>query len=197
MTKGLIDWTSGKEVYKWEIEIDYIHNFKELYKSLHRWFEEEGFDDLNGGNTFETLYWQRDLDGGLQEHQIWWRAHKSPGQSNHTQGFYKYFFKLNFQTIAAKKAEVMHKGKKWKLMKANTILRFQSFLISDYGDWDTGFLKGMKQRFDKFWYKDKRKLHIDQLHQYSQRLQDEVKAFLSINKTQELPTKIDPPDFLP
>ncbi len=195
-----IDYTKGHstQIYKFETEIEYTHNLKELYKRLHYYLEERGFKDQNGTDFYEVMYWQRDLPGGLQEHQMWWRAYKYAGQGHAPHKFFTYFFKLNYQTIAVKKTEVMHKGKKWKLHESNTILRCTAFLIENYdSDWESGLLKSFKNKYQQWIYKDKKKLHIGNLYNEARAFQNAIRAFLELVQVSESKADIYPPNMLP
>lgn len=200
MPKDLLDWNkNGSLAAKFEIEVEYVHHLKELYKRVHLWLDEEGFKDFNGRGDYETLYWQRDLPNGLTEHHIWWRAYKHPGMEGKPQTQFTWFLKFNYQTIAVSKAEKMHKGKKWKMFQSNTIMRFEGHLITNFDEGfdNTFFLKGLKERWKKWIYKDRMKYFEDAFVGKLVELQDEIKAFLELRKGQETPPNIYPPSALP
>ena len=194
------DWVNkGSRVHKFEIEIEYLHNLKELYKRLHFWLEDNGWKDLFGGDAYEVRYWQRDLPGGgMHEHHIWWRAWKHPGSMNHENKLFKQFLKINYQTIAASRKEMMHKGKKWKLDKSNTILRVESHLIMNWDDsWDGAFLKGLKGSFKSWLYKDKIAKQEEELFKLTVDFQNRIKNFLELATDKETEPNIYPPNMLP
>ncbi len=193
------DWTSSNayQIHQFEIEVEYTFNLKELYKRLHFYFEDEEWTDLFGMQNYEVRYWQRDKPDGLQEHHIWWRMYKIPGNQNLKNDFFKYFIKLDYQTLATKRVEHMHKGKKWNIYKSNTILRVEGHLIINWDGWNKGLLGGMKGAFNQWLYKDKIKWHEDQLYMEVGRLYNVIKDFLELTKDAELEPNIYPPNMLP
>lgn len=201
MPKRKVDWHGGdsRMVHKFEIEIEYVHNLKELYKRLHFYLEDQGWKDLWGRGEYEVRYWQRDLPGGdMHEHHIWWRAYKHPESTNYDNKFFKYFLKIDYQTIAASRQQVMHKGKKWKLDKSNTILRVQSHLILDWGEgWEAGLLKGLQKNFRQWIYKDKIADQEDALFGITADFQNEIKRFLEVSGREDQEPNIYPPNMLP
>ena len=191
--------------HKFEIEIEYVHNLKELYKRLQFYLEDEGWYDLWGAENYEIRYWQKNLLGDREEHQIWWRAWKnasSPGAKNE---FFKYFFTIDYQTINSQKKEIMHQGKKWKLWNTNTILRVSGYIIFDYtgsfGDkkaWDDNwFLKAMKGRWQEWLYKDEMQRQIGEMEGKTVELQNVIKDFLALRKDTNLPPNVYPENMLP
>ncbi len=199
MPSNLIDWTkNGERIFKTEIEIEYVHQLKELYKRLHTWLDDNDFKDTNGDKNYETLYWQRDLPSGLTEHHIWWRAWRHPGSQHIEQKEFTWFLKFNFQTIAVSKKEVMHKGKKWKMFQSNTIMRFEAHLIRNWeDDFSGGLLKSIQERWRLWIYKPRIKKAEDELIAKLVEMQNVIKEFLRLSQTQEQPPSIYPPDALP
>ena len=153
-----------------------------------------------GQDNYEVRYWQRDLPGGdLHEHHIWWRAWMSPTTGgNDKNNFFKYFLKIDYQTIAAGRQEIMHKGQKWKLDSSNTILRVQSHLILDWEKgWEKGLMSGFKQKFQQWIYKDKIQEQEQRLFDITADFQDAIKDFLELSKDKEQEPSIYPPNMLP
>ena len=199
MPDRMVDWKkNGMLIHSFEIEIEYVHNLKELYKRLHFWLEDNGWKDLWGRDDYEVRYWQRDLPGGLFEHHIWWRAWRHPGSMNHDNELFKYFFKIDYQTIAMSRKEIMHKGKKWKLDKGTTIMRVKSYLVIDWQKgWDKGFLKGMKARFQQWFYRDRIEQEQGNLFNITADFQNEIKRYLELAQDREQPPNVYPPNMLP
>lgn len=199
MPNSQFDWQKNSQIAcKFEIEIDYIHHVKELYKRLYLWFLDEGFEGFHGDDNPEMVYWQKTNPSGLLEHNIWWRVWKYPGAQSHQSKFFKWFIKLNYRTIAVSSQEIMHKGKKWKINKANTILTFEGWLVyENLGKWDSGLLKGIKNRYKEWIYKDKIQLFEGQLVGKVIDLQNSIKAFLEIRMDKEQPASVYPPSSLP
>lgn len=203
MPTDTVHWTkNSKLIFKTEIEIDYVHELKELYKRMHDWLEQNDFTDPNGQPNYETLYWQRDLPNGLQEHHIWWRAYTFPGIENIDQRTFRYFVKINFQTIAASKQEVMHKGKKWNMWKSNTILRYEGHLQYEWEKGPDSFqshslLKGLTERWRRWIYKPRWKQAEAEFIGLMLDLTNSIKSFLELSKLGEPSPSIYPPNALP
>lgn len=196
MPQHVIDWKKNSmPVHSFEIEIEYVTHLKDLYKRLHYWLENEQFTDYNGMSGFETLYWQRDLPHGAQEHHIWWRAYKYPGMQGNPQKQFRWFFKINMRTINTSRTEVMHKGRKWKMYQTNAVVNFDSFLIFEYeqGFKKSAFLRSLLQRWKKWSYKDRKYYFENALRKKSIEFQNIVKEFLELKQDREQPANIYPP----
>ena len=188
------------KIHSFEIEIEYVHNLKELYKRLQLWLEDKGWKDLWGATNYETRYWQRDLPGDRQEHHIWWRAYRELSTPMTKSGFFTYYMTLNYQTINSQKTEVMHQGKKWKLWNTNTILRVTFYLIEDFDGLkgsDKKWFSQFKTRFTQWLYKDQLMEKRDQLLHYGIEFQNTIKDFLAIAKDKDIPPGIHPENELP
>lgn len=201
MPQKKVEWQkpSSTRIHKFEIEIEYVHNLKELYKRLYFWLDDNGWKDVWGASNYEVRYWQRDLPGGgMSEHHIWWRAWRHPGSLNYDQKLFKQFFKIDYQTIAASRKEVMHKGQKWKLDQSNTILRVESYLVIDWDkEWEKGLLGRMKEPFKQWLYKDKIVEQENAVFGATVELQNKIKDFLELTKDEEQEANIYPPNALP
>jgi hypothetical protein len=183
-------------IAEFEVEVEGLHNFKELYKRINDWliFEEYLNVQTNKPEYYETLYWEKQ-HAAHKEHQIWWRAYKSPVK-DYDNNYFWYYFKINYHTIRIKPAEVMHKGKKWSTHDSDTILRIKAYLIMNDKDWQEGkglfggFLKALQPRFREWFYKDKIWFHREYLYRKAFELQNVIKEFLGERLSQELPPNI-------
>ncbi|MFT4250464.1 MAG: hypothetical protein ACMXYD_03830 [Candidatus Woesearchaeota archaeon] len=193
------------QCHKFEIEIEYVHNLKELYKRLQFYLEDEGWLDLWGDVNYEIRYWQKNHPGDREEHQIWWRAWKTPSTPYTKNEFFKYFFTIDYQTINSQRKEIMHQGKKWKLWNTNTILRVTGYLIVDYEDsfgngrsWnDNWFLKTIRGRWHEWMYKEEIERQTAEMESETVKLQNVIKDFLAIRKDTELAPNVYPENMLP
>jgi hypothetical protein len=184
-------------VAKFEIEVEGLHNFKELYKRVYDWLQYEDYMNVqtHEPDLYETMYWERQHATGHREHNIWWRAYKPPVKDD-TSDYFTYFFKINYQTIRLKGTETMHKGKKWSTHESDTILRISAFLIINDKDWESGkglfggFLKAIRPRFRAWLYKDKIWFHREYLYRKSFELQNIIKEYLGERLSQDLPPNI-------
>ena len=113
-----------------EIEVQNTFHLKNIYKHLHDWLADNGYYDPDSGeDDFETMYYEIKKPDGLMFHHIWWRALKDGEGTNGK--YYKYFIKINFQTIAVSNHETMIEGKKFKTYKGDVVLRINGFLRVD------------------------------------------------------------------
>jgi hypothetical protein len=119
-----------------EIIIKDTFHFRNIYKRLHDWLVEEGYYDPDSkGEYFENLYYELKKANGLMFHHIWWRCLKNP---DGTKGkYFRYYLKVNFQTLAMSNVETMIEGKKFKTYKGELIVRLKAFVMVDPdNEWD-------------------------------------------------------------
>jgi hypothetical protein len=186
------------EVARFEVEVEGIHNFKELYKRIYDWLVFEDYNNIyyDMPEFYETLYLERQM-ATHKEHHIWWRAYKQPIKDINSEYFY-YFFKINFHTIRIKPAEVMHKGKKWSTHDSDSVLRIVAYLIINDENWENkntffhGFLMAIRPRFKAWLYKDKIWFHREFLYRKAFELQNVIKDYLGERLSQEIPPSIYP-----
>ena len=184
------------EVANFEVEVEGLHNFKELYKRINDWLIFENYLNTmtHEPDFYETLYWEKQHPQH-KEHQIWWRAYKRPLKDDSNKYFH-YFFKINYHTIRIKPAEVMHKGKKWSTHDSDTVMRIKAILIIDDQEWQKGtglfggFLKAIQPRFREWLYKDKIWFHREYLYRKAFELQNVIKEFLGERLSQDLAPNI-------
>lgn len=184
------------EVAAFEVEVENLHNFKELYKRIYDWLTFEDYLNIQFDEPefYETLYWEKHHPENM-EHHIWWRAWKLPLKDEHNK-YFKYFFKINYHTLRIKKAEVMHKGKKWSTHDSDTVLRIKAYLILDDREWKSGkglfggFIQAIQPRFRKWFYKDKIWFHREFLYKKAFELQNVIKEYLAERVSQQLPPNI-------
>lgn len=184
------------EVAKFEIEIEGLHNFKELYKRINDWLTFEDYMNVQNDKHefYETLYWEKQY-AAHKEYQIWWRAYKRPLKDESSDYFY-YFFKINYHTIRIKPAEVMHKGKKWATNESDTVMRISAYLIINDKKWEDkdalfgNFLRAIRPRYRAWFYKEKIWFHREYLYRKAFELQNVIKEHLGERLSQELPPNI-------
>jgi len=179
------------EVAWFEIEHEDVFHMKELYKLVHDWFTLNGFKDLDDGKeNFETYYFQRDLPSGNSEHHIWWRTHNIPKGNN----YYKYYLKLDYQTLNMGKGEAMKKGVKMKTNLGDVVFRVRAFVMLDYKkEWRNHSILSL---FDNFFIKRLYKKHIDFLREdlwikvYG--LNDVIKDYMKLKTSREMQKPFHP-----
>ena len=118
-----------------EIEIEKTFHLKNIYKELHQQLVDwEYYDaDLDSGDKWENLYYEIKKGNGLMFHHIWWRMLKTP-KGSETNDLFRFFLRINFQTIAMSKHETMINGKKFKTYKGDLIIRIKAYVRLDPKD---------------------------------------------------------------
>jgi hypothetical protein len=177
---------------KWEIENESTFQFKQLYKIMYEWLLEEGWEDQRcpGNKNFEYLYYERTLQHGGQEHHIWWRC----AFYLYGNRYFRYVMNVDFQTLDMQKAEVMHKGHKFKTYKGDLILRVESYVQCDYrNEWQKHWLL---KHFDKVFrhriMKEDIELYKKELYNTTYRFEQFVKHFLKLKNPFEMPESYHP-----
>ena len=176
-----------------EVEYEEVFHLKELYKRIYEWFGLWGYDTIDPKGEAESLYMERTMANGAQEHHIWWRWEKT------INSFVKYFIKFDFQTLNMNKIEVMHEGKKAKTYKGDVIFRAEAWVMLDWKDeWkDHWLLKHFENWYLKRWFKDKKEAHKKQLWFELYSLEEMIKQYLTLNNLFDQPEMFHPPKGLP
>jgi len=164
---------------KFEIEHEEVFHLKNLYKLVHEWLEDEGFEAVDtGDDKIETLYLDRTKADGSKEHHIWWRCIQVPRGNN----YYRYFLKIDWQTLNMRKIEIMHKGHKFKTNKGDVIIRVEAWLQLDYKEkWmKNPLLRIFERWFRERFYLENIKKYRDDLYLTAFRLHQTVKQYLEL-----------------
>jgi hypothetical protein len=144
---------------------------------IYNWMPTEGFVSAIGKYP-EIFYWERRYATGAAEHQIWWRFIKIPDKNT----YYRYYIKVDFQSLNLQNAETTYEGKKVKTNKGEIILRVQAWLQLDVNNqWEKApFLKYVDNFFRK-------RIHLQQIEQYkrtleeiAERLRNNIKQYLEL-----------------
>ena len=178
-------------VAEFEIEHEDVFHLKNLYKLIQEWLPMNGFVSIDGDDDKpETLYWQRVLPNGNNEHHMWWRTHKKPWNNN----YYKYYLKLDYQTLNMGKSEVTHKGQKLGTNKGDLILRCKAYLILDYKKkWrNHSMLKYLEKFFIKKIYKKEIDMLKTDLWVTTYKLQDAIKQYMKLKNPYEMQKPFHP-----
>jgi hypothetical protein len=179
------------EVAEFEIEHEDVFHLKNIYKLIHDWFGLYNFSAIDTNDErIETLYFERVLGNGLLEHHIWWRAHNIPKKNK----YYKYFLKLDFQTLNMGKHEVTHKGVKVKTNKGNLILRCRSYVLLDYKmEWrNHPILRLFEGFFIKRIYKNQVDFLRSDLWIKTYKLHDVIKQYMQLKTSTVMPEPFHP-----
>lgn len=177
---------------KFEIEHEDVFHLKNLYKLVYDWLIDEGFLAADGADAVpETLYLDRTLSTGEKEHHIWWRAVDIPRGNS----YYRYFLKIDWQTLYMKKIEIMHQGQKFKTNKGDVIFRVEAWLQLDYQDkWQKSrFLNIFDKWFRERFYLETIKTYRDDLYKIAFRLHQTVKQYLELKAPVDWGRPFHPP----
>jgi len=177
---------------KFEIENEEVFHLKNLYKLVHEWLVDEGFNSVDDdADKFETLYLDRMKESGEKEHHIWWRTIQIPRSNK----YYRYFLKIDWQTLCMKKIEIMHKGQKFSTNKGDVILRVEAWLQLDYDDeWKNSKLLTFFDRwFRERFYLEKIKSYKQDLYLTAFRLHTAIKQYLQLKSPIDWGRPFHPP----
>jgi hypothetical protein len=164
---------------KFEIEHEEVFHLKNLYKLIYEWIGEEGFVSVDtGDDKIEMLYLDQTKASGEKEHQIWWRAIQVPRGNN----YYRYFLKIDYQTLYMKKIEIMHKGQKFSTNKGDIIIKIEAWLQLDYQNkWENHpILRIFDRWFRERFYLEKVKAYRQDLYTITFRLHQNIKQYLQL-----------------
>ncbi len=117
------------------------------------------------------------------EHVMWWRPIKVPDNNP----YIKFFFHLDFQTIAMTSTKVEHKGHTFKTNKGEVVIRCKSYMILDYKrQWrDSKFLSLFHGRFKNVWYRKTIEYYRNVLFAETYDLQSTIKQYLKLKNPHE------------
>lgn len=132
-----------------------IFNVKEFYRSLHEWFLEYDWHDMESlgddspKDHYETLFFEKLGHHGDKELWLRWRPQKKPSSSK----YYKYHMDLDFHFLYLVPTEVVREGKKFKkdVYKGEMEVWITALLEPDYkNEWSKHwFLKHFNQLFSQ------------------------------------------------
>ncbi len=178
-----------------EVENEQTFHLKELYKYIHDFlWKDESFVSYWGDDKPEILYFEKQNATGVREHHIWWRLYKYPDNNR----YIRYFLKIDFQTLAMGKKEIIKNGQKFKMDSGDIIIRIQAYLQLDYKEeWkDNWLLKNFDELFRRKIYKQKIQYHKDELYKKAYEIQNKIKQFLQLAMPGKMETPYQPPKGL-
>jgi hypothetical protein len=170
---------------QFEIEYEDVFHMKLLYKRLYEFLVDEGWKaaDSDGADTnFETLYWERSNSAGdAKDSHIWWRCFRIPEGNP----YYRYFLKVDIQTLQIRKVEVMHKGQKFATNKGDVIIRVAGYLQLDYkNEWqNSSLLKPFDNWFRERIYHKEVEDYKKDLYKAVYRVNTFVKQYLQLKNS--------------
>jgi hypothetical protein len=170
---------------KFEVTNKEVFHLKNLYKLVHEWLEIERWETIDNTGEVENLYWERVKPDGAKEHHIWWRCQKIPENNR----YYRYFLKIDFQTLAIKDIEIMFQGHKMETNKGEITFRIEAWLQLDFrNEWqDHWFLKHFDKIFRERVYKKQKDSYKNDLYNEAYMLQHAIKQYLKLKTPFERP----------
>lgn len=162
-----------------------IFSLKDFYRAIHEWLLEYGWSsvdtsgNIEGKDSWETLYLERAGIEGDKEMWWWWRLQKLPTDNS----YYKYHLDIDCHPLYIVNTEVVRDGKKFKCQKGEIEVKVWAYLEFDYkGEWSTHpilkiFNKVFPRRiFKKELYED----HKMELYREAYIFQDFIKRWFKI-----------------
>lgn len=165
-----------------ELEHDGVFHLKNFYTYLQIWLNEQGFTDVytHKSDIYENYYLERELQGGMKEYVIWWRADKpAPGSEK----YFKYLLTFLWRGIAFTKKDVIIDNQKVGLNKGNLILKMEAYLMVDEkGEWEKhGLLKRFEKTFRQRTYRKEIETTKDDLYKLAYNCHHYVKHMLDLH----------------
>src|SRR3989344_9186618 len=155
----------------YKLKHDSIFDLGELYKSIFRWF------DANGYSFYEKEY--NDIDEPNGKHlEIYWYTEKKIDL------YVKFVIEVSYLVLGMQKIELEKGGVKIKTNKGSIEFRITAYLMKDYDDkWSKSAMqKKMRYIYDRFIIKKRIDKLESELVKDVNSLIDELKAFLDIHK---------------
>ena len=155
----------------YKLKQDSIFDLGELYKSIFRWF------DVNGYSFYEKEY--NDIDEPSGKHlEIYWYTEKKIDL------YVKFVIEVSYLVLGMQKIELEKGGVKIKTNKGSIEFRITAYLMKDYDDkWSKSAMqKKMRYVYDRFIIKKRIDKLESELVKDVNSLIDELKAFLDIHK---------------
>jgi len=174
-----------------EIENEQTFHLKELYKYIHDFmYKDEDFVSYWGDDKPEILYFEKQHPNGLREHHVWWRLYKYPEGNK----YLRYLFKIDFQTLAMGKKEVIKNGQKFKMDKGDIIIRIQAYLQLDYNDdWQKHWLlKNFDHLFRNRIYRQQIHYQREELYKKAYYIQNKIKQYLQLAMPEKIEASFQP-----
>ena len=155
----------------YKLKQDSIFDLGELYKSIFRWF------DVNGYSFYEKEY--NDIDEPNGKHlEIYWYTEKKIDL------YVKFVIEVSYLVLGMQKIELEKGGVKIKTNKGSIEFRITAYLMKDYDDkWSKSAMqKKMRYIYDRFIIKKRIDKLEAELVKDVNSLVDELKSFLDIHR---------------
>lgn len=160
-------------------------NFKNLYKFIYFWLNDNGYLSIPGVSsekTLEKFYSEQVRTGDVKEYHLWWQTQKQP-----TNPYFRYKLNITYLGLGMMNTEVIKNDKKYKMQIGEITIKLESFLVTEANDkkkaWSkNSFLNIIKPWFVKKFYRSKIEQHEDTLYEETYKLQKAIKEFLELRQ---------------
>lgn len=154
-----------------------VMDVRRMYKDLRFFLIKEGYADTNASTFPEMYFWQEETMKLGKTFWIWWRPEKGVGIfSVGMKKFITRKLKINIHGMKMKEIEIMHQGKKIKVVKGSLEIYVHAILHFEMGDWETG--NAFKQSlFEIFW----KRLYLKKIEAYKKEVLNDsykIQAYL-------------------
>jgi len=180
-----------REIPVFSVKFTDVFSLQNLYVMMHEMLQEEqwfGFEDqkedMSAHTDMETLYsenvYQKGIHKGGKEIWVWWRAQKIfEGRKN---SYFLNVLEMDWHSVYTEPREIVHQGKKTKVVHAELELFFRGRLISDLGHkWENHkLLKHLKRTYEERIMHAHIEKKEKELWRDIYRLQSRVKAYLNM-----------------
>ncbi|MBN2881108.1 hypothetical protein JXM83_03570 [Candidatus Woesearchaeota archaeon] len=178
MVKDLV-----KDVAQTELQHKHPFHFKEFYKMMHDWFEENGYKSANGGDDYENFYNERIHDGGMKEIRYWWHLYKAPSKySVNEVTLVKFHLTVRIRALGIKDIETVFNGKKTKVQDGELTVDLKQDITVSYsvlnGHWLSNFPL-ITNFIENRWYKKYFEMYKKMAYEDFYKLENTVKRWLN------------------
>jgi len=151
-----------------KIKQDSIFNMGELYKALHSWFSNYGYDYA------EEEYNETD-SGKAKDLKFFWVAEKK------MDAYVSWGIDLNVMIRGMEPVELERNGLKLKTFKGSIEFRITASMIKDpESKWSKGITSVLRKLYDQVMMRQRYNRMEDELVRETSKMIDEIKAFLNL-----------------
>jgi hypothetical protein len=180
-----------RQIPPFSIKYKDVFSLQNLYVLMHELLLEEnwlGFDgedaDLKSHADLEALYsenvFQKAIHVGGKEYWVWWRAQKQ--MEDRTSRYFVNVLDIDWHAVGVQPMEVVHQGKKMKVVHAELEMIFNARIISDIGHkWQNHkLLRHFKRIYEDRIMQPFIEKREKELWREVYRLQSKAKSFLNL-----------------
>lgn len=189
-------------VYSTQIKQERLIHLENVYRYMHHYLQEEGWRSPSGDFWFEDFYGEYRDQEGHKEIRYWWRVNKSPGGIFGKHQYFKQSLYIDVLTTNMKRVEIMYKGKKIKPYVGEFIVWINAVLEMDINGWFSGgkappydkphgVLGILEDFFPRMIYKQRVREQEVELRRIAERLVEDLKFYIGLNRSAEVRKPMD------